>query len=283
MENLQNQDIILVEQLPVIRERLRPLKERWEQYALDAEAMVCAGETIQSVKSFRADMRKDFDELESLRKMAKKAVMEPYEQFEAVYKECVTDAYRSADAACSKKVIEVESEIKRQCEEKLREYFSELCAAAHIDFLTYEQSGVQVDLTSAKQKTPKKLREQLTSFVSGVAQDVETISMMENSEELMAEYRQSLNLSAAIHAVEDRHRRIDAEKERLNSFSEKKSAEDRTANKVDAVIAPPSVAEPVPAEDKILCCHFTARGTRGQLKKLKDFMIQEGIRYEQYS
>ena len=275
-----NQNIIQVTQLPIIQEQLRPLKERWEQYALDAEAMVCTGETIQSVKSFRTDMRKEFDELESLRKMAKKAVLEPYEQFEAIYKECVTDAYRSADAVCSRKVSEVESEIKRRCEEGLREYFLELCAAVHIDFLTYEQSGVQVDLTSAKQKTPKKLREQLMAFVSGVAQDVETISVMENSEELMAEYRQSLSLSAAIHAVEDRYRRIEEEKERLNSFSEKKTSEDHAADKVDAVIAPPSVAEPIPTEDKILCCRFTARGTRVQLKKLKDFMIQEGIRYE---
>ena len=46
-------DLIVVKQLPVIVEHLRTLKERWEQRALDAEAMVCTEETIQAVKAFR--------------------------------------------------------------------------------------------------------------------------------------------------------------------------------------------------------------------------------------
>ncbi len=71
-------DLIKVVQLPVIEEQLRTLKDRWEQYAADAESMVCTEDAIQAVKVFRADMRKEFDEVELLRKAVKKAVMGPY-------------------------------------------------------------------------------------------------------------------------------------------------------------------------------------------------------------
>ena len=80
-------ELIAVRQLPIIEEQLRTLKDRWEQRALDAEAMVCTGDTIQAVKAFRADMRREFEEVEVLRKQAKQAVMEPYNRFEAVYRE----------------------------------------------------------------------------------------------------------------------------------------------------------------------------------------------------
>ena len=62
MENL-----IVVKQLPIIEEQLHALKTLWEQRAFDAESMVCTPDTIQAVKGFRADMRKEFDGVEALR------------------------------------------------------------------------------------------------------------------------------------------------------------------------------------------------------------------------
>ena len=140
-------DLIKIVQLPVIEEQLRTLKDRWEQRALDAESMVCTEETIQSVKVFRADMRREFDEVEALRKQVKQAVMGPYEQFEAVYKDCVTAPFRRADDSCAGKVGEVEAALKRRCEEKLKDYFYELCAVHHLDWLAYERAGIKVDYT----------------------------------------------------------------------------------------------------------------------------------------
>lgn len=74
-------ELIKIVQLPVIEEKLRTLKDLWEQRALDAESMVCTEDTIQAVKAFRADIRREFDEVEALRKQVKRAVMEPYEYY----------------------------------------------------------------------------------------------------------------------------------------------------------------------------------------------------------
>ena len=271
-------ELIRVAQLPVIEERLRAMKETVDKRVGEALALVCNEETVQAVKAVRADLNKEFQVLEEQRKAAKKAVLGPYEQFEAVYKECVSDAFRAADAALKGKVDATEREIKQRCEDGLREYFAELCAAERIDFIRFEQSGVKVDMASAKQKTTKKLREQLADFVSGVARSVELISGMDYAEEIMVEFKRTLDAPAAISTVQERHRRIEAEKEAQALREEQRAREAEAVAKVEAA-APPTVEPPVEAE-QVYKCTFTVHATKPQLRKLKGFLNQEGIRYE---
>lgn len=269
-------ELIQVVQLPVIEEQLRTLKDRWEQRAHDAESMVCTEETIQAVKAFRAEMRKEFDEVEALRKAAKQAVTEPYNRFEAVYKECVTNAFQRADNACSDKISEAESEIKRRCEDGLRDYFAELCAVRNLEWLSYERAGIKVDMASAKAKTPKKLREQLAAFVKGVSEDVNAISSMEHAEEIMVEYQRCLNFPDAFSAFDNRHRRIEEQKAAQEARKAEREREAEMVRRVEA-LAPPVVAE---APEPIVKCTFTVRATKSQLRKLKEFLNMEGIKYE---
>ena len=97
-------ELIKVVQLPVIEEQLRSMKEAVDKRVEEALSLVCTEETIQTVKSARAELNKEFQALEEQRKEVKKAVLGPYERFEAVYKECVRDAFKKADAALKGKV-----------------------------------------------------------------------------------------------------------------------------------------------------------------------------------
>lgn len=271
-------DLIQVIQLPVIEERLRSLKETVDKQVTDALALVCTEETVQTVKAVRSDLNKQFQALEEQRKEVKRAVLGPYEQFEAVYKECVSDGFKRADAALKVKISDVEAEMKRRCEEGLREYFSELCTAEHVEWLTYDRAGVTVDMASAKAKTPKKLREHLAGFVSNVSRGVEMISSMDDAEEIMVEFKRTLDAAQAISTVQERHRRIEAEKEAQASRDAAQAREAEAVAKVDAA-APPVVQPPVEAE-QVYKCTFTVHATKPQLRRLKEFLNQEGIRYE---
>lgn len=274
--------LIVVKQLPIIEEQLRTLKERWEQRALDAESMVCTLDTVQAVKEFRAEMRKEFEEAEALRKAAKKAVMEPYDRLEEVYKECVTAPFQKADQVLSGKVSEVESDIKSRCEGELRDYFDELCAVHHLEWLTYEQSGIKVDMASAKAKTPKKLREQLAAFTAGVAECVDWLSTLENAGEIMAEYQKTLDAAGAIRAVKERHQRIEKAKAFQESRNTIRAQEETTVRRVEA-LAPPVVVEAMVKNpnDIIPRCTFTAYGApRWVLREVKEIFERNGIRYE---
>lgn len=278
------ESLIAVRQLPIIEEQLRTLKDRWEQRALDAEAMVCTADTIQSVKTFRAEMRKEFYEVEAQRKAVKKAIMEPYDQFEAIYKDCVTDSFHKADRACALKACSVEDDMRKRCEDGLRDYFAELCAVHHLDWLAYERAGIKVDMASAKAKTPKKLREQLASFVAGVAQGVDRISSLDDAEEIMVEFQRSLDAADAICAVQERHRRIEEQKSEQEARRAAQEQEAAMVQRVEA-LAPP-VAVPAPAPEKSLddiipVCSFTVYDTpRRVLRQIKEILNMEGIRYE---
>ncbi len=268
-------ELIKVVQLPVIEEHLRALKDQWEQRATDATAMVCTEDTIQAIKAFRADMRKEFDEVEALRKAVKKAVLEPYEEFNAVYKDCVTTAFNIADNACAEKIDAVEAEQKRRCEEGLRDYFAELCAVRHLDWLDYERAEIRVDMASAKAKTPTKLRKQIATFVAQVGDNIDRIAEMDYADEILVEFRRSLRAEDAIFAVHERHRRIEEQHAEQEARKAAQAQEAESVRRVEA-LAPPVIA----AQPKILKCTFTVRTTADKLKKLKEFLNMEEIQYE---
>lgn len=276
-------ELIKLTQLPVIEEHLRGLKEQIKSRTEEAVALICTEDTLKEVKAVRSDLRKTFDALEEQRKAVKSAIMAPYEAFEDVYKECVSAAFRTADDKLKDKITAVENDIKGRAEQAVKDYFYELCQAEHVDFLTWGQTGITVSLTDARQKTLSTLRGKVADFVVKVSQAVNAIADMENAEEIMAEYRQSLDLPQSIAAVSDRHRRIEAEKEAAERRKAQRESETAAVQRVEAV-APPTIAPPVQCiekpKEKVCKCHFTAYGTKEQLTKLKAFMIQEGIRYE---
>lgn len=275
---MSGQGLIQVTQLPIIEERLRSVKDDVDARVSEAVSLVCTEETVKAVKAARSDLNKQFQELERQRKAVKSAVLEPYERFESVYRECVSNAFRDADMKLKAKIDSVESEMKQRCEDELREYFSELCAAQHVEWLGYERAGVRVDMASARQKTPKKLREQLVQFVSRVSSDVERISEMEGAEEILVEYKRTLNAVDAIGVVHERHRRIESERAAQEARAVQMERESEAIARVEAV-APPVILEEKEPE-RFYKCAFTVRATMEKLKKLKKFLIEEGIEYE---
>lgn len=274
-EAVPEERLIVVRQLPVIEEHLRAIKEATIQRTAAALSMVCCEETLQSVKNARTELRKEFDNLETQRKQVKAAVLAPYEQFEAVYKDCVSNPFKQADAALQQKIAAVENGIKEACENGLREYFAELCEANNLDFLRYEQAGIKVDLSSARAKTPTKLRGQLEQFVVGVACDVRLIAKMDDAEEIMVEYKRSLSVAKSVAAVQERHHQVEAERA---AAAQRQEAQEQEAKVVERV---QSFAPPV-AEEKpdLLRLTFSVTDTKPRLRLLKQFLDANGYKYE---
>lgn len=271
--------LMKVTQLPVIEEHLRSRKEQTEQRVAEAMSLVCTDETLTSVKNIRAEMNREFADAETQRKAIKAAIMEKYDSFESVYRECIADPYKRADADLKDKIDATESEIKSRCEEMLLGYFRELCAVNEIDFLSFGQTGVKVDMASARAKTPKKLMEQIKLKVDGVAQDMKTIGTMgENAPEIMVEYKNNLDLSLAISVVNERHRRAEEEREAVKRHTVTPAA--RAAG--DTVAAAPQVAPKRVEQAAVerLTVSFRVTDTRERLRLLKQFLVSNGYQYE---
>ena len=273
--------LIEVRQLPVIAERLRQVKDQIEAITSEASSLVCTAETVQAVKQKRADLRKQFDELEAQRKAVKAAVMGPYEEFLKVYDECISAPFRIADNKLKEQIDSFEGELKARCEERLRQYHAEMTHVHGVEFLTFEKAmqlaKLKIGVADANAKTPKKLMDGIAEVTASVAVGVDRISRMANNAEIMAEYKKCFDVGEAVAIVEQRIRQV-AEEERqaeIRKAEEAKKAE--AVAKVEALAAP---VEKAPEEEKIFTIKFTVRCTKAQGLKLKEFLIKEGIRYE---
>lgn len=291
MSEIANKELIIVEQLPVIKNQLLSYKGNVEARVNEALSMVCTEETYKEIKKVRAELNKEYEMLEARRKEIKGQILAPYEEFEKTYKDCAGGLYADADKKLAAKIREVEDGLKQQKATDLLVYFADYRASLGIDgeFVQLADAGIKIGLSDSK----TSLRKQAAAFLDRIDKDLKVIDSMETRDEVLAEYSQGYNLSSAILTVENRHKLIEAEKKRREEMEAARAAAQVTAAKVveavneaakEEAIRPPvaaPVAEPIPNEAKVvLTCTFTVRASREKLVALKQFLNEGGYDYE---
>ena len=137
-------------------------------------------------------------------------------------------------------------------------------------------------------------------YLDRIADDLALIATMDHADEIMYEYRWSLNVSQAATTVDKRYKALEAERQRKAAAEEAARARAENQVAIEEVLAengaesvlPPPVAEPAPAPDaaptavsappaeKKYITTFKVRGTLNQLKALKAFLVEGGYEYE---
>lgn len=278
---MDKKGIIVVKQLPIIVEQLQEVKAEVTAKVEQALSLVCTEDTVKDVKKVRSDLNKELKDYEECRKAVKKAIMTPYEQFEAVYKDCISDTYKKADTELKGKIDSVENELKEQKKAEVKGYFDEYLTATGIDFVTFENANINVTLSASM----KSLKKQAKAFINKIADDLNLIYTQEHKDEILYEYKQSLNVSNAITTVANRYKAIEEAKAREEERKAREQAEAEAVAKVEEVVeavAPPTVEPIAPPveEEKTYTLKFTVRGTMPQLKALKEFLKNGGYDYE---
>ena len=274
---MDKKEMIAVKQLPIIVEQLQQVKAEVAAKVDFALRLVCTEDTVKDVKKVRSELNKELAEYEASRKAVKKAILTPYEQFEVVYKDCVSDTYKKADTELKRKIDSVENELKAQKAAEVKAYFDEYLQRKGIDFVTFESAHINVTLSASM----KSLKEQAKAFIDKIADDLALIDTQEHKDEILYEYKQSLNVSNAITMVTYRYKAIEEAKAREEERKAREQAAAEAAAKVEAV-APPTVEPIAPPveEEKTYTLKFTVRGTMPQLKALKEFLNNGGYDYE---
>lgn len=292
-ETESESSLIQVKQIPVIIENLKSVKSVIEKKVNSACEMVCTDENYKEIKKLRSELNKEFSEFESRRKAVKSEIITPYEAFETVYKDCVTNPYKKADSALKGKINATEQELKRVKYEKSMSYFEEYKKSLGIDFVTYEQVNLNITMSVSL----KKLKETIKTFLDKVMDDLKLIAIQEHKDEILYEYKQSLNVSGAITAVTNRYKTIEAEKARAEAErAEREKAEQAVSNTLDEYepfvanvpeeVAPPveEISEQPQQDEKVLSLSFKVYGTKSQLKDfaltVKQLINERGLRYE---
>ena len=275
-------DLIIVKQLPQIEEHLKELSTEIDKKVESAKSLVCTEENVKAIKQVRADLNKEFKEVEAQRKAVKEQILVPYMQFEEVYKTYISEKYKSADVDLKQKIDSTENELKKQKEQEIKDYFEEYKIANNIDFVTYEQAKINVTLTASK----KSLKEQAKVFIDKIKDDLRLIETQECKEEILVEYKQNLNVSRAIQEVANRHKLLEEEKRKQEEkvvtivSNENHEITKESHEQLEQVFSKPLEQPKTAEKEEILILRFTVRATRTKLKELKKFLEDGGYDYE---
>lgn len=262
--------LIEVKQLPVIVEQLSSIKKQFSQVVNEALELECTADTYKAVKKQRTDITAIFNALEDKRKEVKNAILAPYENFMQIYDDCVTNVYKEAKNKLDCKINDVTLSLIAEKQKEVELYFNELCISKGIDFVTFANTGIKVNLTVS----PKSLKEQAKSYLDGVQKDLELIHTQpeEKRAEMLFEYKNCFDVANAIKTVIDRHEAIEGEKERIIT----PQAEEKVDENVSEVLTAPTVEEEKVVEE-IRTMTFTVKGTLPQLKALKAYIIKNSM------
>ena len=285
--------LIVVQQLPIIKEQLHSIKAQAQQSVDEALALACTEETYKVVKERRTALNRDRKDLDARRMAVQKQIMQPFEEFDVVYKECVTNVYGPADKLLKERISEIENGLKAEKEKKVIAYFSELAKANGVEWVDYQDMVIAVTMSASL----KSLKATVKDYIDGVVKDVNCINGMENAPEIMAEYKQCRNLAVAINSVSQRKDRIAREeaerKQRLEAQLRAQEAEKAVLDVAEEELSAPQVmgTEPpvmdeqetedsqkesaeqvVTAKFTFMASTFQCRGTLAQLRGLKAFV-----------
>ena len=223
-----NPDLIVINQLPIISEQLDKVKDEIKRRTAFADTVTVSEENRQEIKKIRAAMNAEKSRLDEVYKKALEAVIAPIQVVQDKYKDCV-GVYTKANSQLKAKIDVIEDGLKLEKENSVKEYFEELVTAKKIDFISFERLGLKITLSVSE----KKLKEQVNNIVERVATDLKAIEIQENKEEILVEYKKSLNVSEAVSIVDARHKAIQAEKERKAKQAEQRARELAAAKAVE--------------------------------------------------
>lgn len=266
---------ILCASPPVITENLDSVRQGLQILLTDISTLPKNDDTLKYVKQVRANLSKEFSILETQRKEVKQQVMAPYLQAEAKYKDYISNPYKEADELLKAWVDGYQNELKDKCTKVLREYFEELCQAYDIDFLSFDDLGIVVDMTMARQKEPRKAMERIYKIVSGVREDMDSILKMDNAAQIMVEYRKHPVLSSAMTAA-SKNRQEQAQIQRY-VLNQQQRMEEKEENAAALIAAEPDLV--TETEERVNVA-FLATGSIASLKAMKAYGMSLGITFE---
>ena len=266
-------NLIVLEQLPIIKYHLEQLSIEIKEKIDRANSLYVSEDTIKDVKKVRADLNKEFNELEMQRKQVKQAIMSKYDEFEEIYKENVSNLYKQADVSLKEKIDNVENQLKLEKENELREFAEQHITANNIqDIVTFEDIGLNITLTASI----KSLKEQVLAFIEKVDADLKLIGMEEYKEEILIEYNRTLDFVDSKTKVVERHRQLEELKKQQETKLEQEKQEEKVVEKVEQVITPKEIIE----DNEVITVQFTITDTKEKILKLRDYLKENEINYE---
>ena len=273
-------ELIKLESLPVIFYQLETIGKEIDKKLADLDKLEVSEENKAEVKKRRTEINNLNTLMEEKRKDIKKAILADYEVFNEKYEKEVKIKLQNASALLSEKINTIENTQKQIGIENVKAWCREYCEFLHID-VDFEKLGLNITLTGlGKNLDGKKYKDEAKLKLDAIANDLKLIELEEYSSEILYEYNQVMDFARAKLIVVNRHQEMERIKKEQEAKSAVEEKEEEIVKVVEEIVAPVEVVEEHVEEEKITLS-FTVTATKTQLKKLKAFLISEGIEYEE--
>jgi len=258
-----------IESLGEITSNISKVKEYAKSLNDYYKNIIFTDESITIAKDEKKKVNKFKNEIAQYRKDIINQFNEPIRKFEQLGKETeliLKDTYDTIN----NQVIVYENKQKELKEQEIREFFEEYKISRKVDFIEFEQANINVTLSASV----KSLKEQAKLFIDKIFDDVQLINLEEYKEEILVEYKQTLNISKSIITVKNRKAMIEEQK-RINE--ELKKEEDllkenfsHFPKQEETILQAPKIESST--EEKLFTTTFTVRATKEKLKLLREYM-----------
>ncbi len=265
------------------------LKKEITTASQEYEASVYTDETIMDAKKDRAKLRKFIDAMNSERTRIRKKLLEPDEVFGAQIKELT--------GIIEKAIINIDDQVKdyerRQREEKtakVRDFYEENINDL-IDILPFEKV-FRPEYANAS-TTMKSIKEEILALIQKVDEGLAIINEVDSpyAGEMKEIFLQTYDIGKAmaernrLEAAAQKRKEYEAEQARKKAEREA-SLKAETARVIGAGKGRAVIQQSKPGpeietvEDPVHVIDFRVHATAVQLTKLKEFLKNEGIRFE---
>lgn len=272
-EELNLNEIIKIQHLPEIFEQLEKVGKFVDEKLKGVTDLKATDANKSNLKDKRTEITNTLEILENKRKEIKKAIETPYDVFNAKYTKEVKEKLENASKTLTGKINFIEDTQKKLKEECLRNYFEEYKTSKNIDFITFEQMHLNIILST----TETKYKSDIAKFIDKVSDELELINLQSSKDEIMYEYKKTLDLANSIKIVQERKMAIERAAEENAKKELLAKQQQAKVDEIKKVVLTGPVKE---EKEEIFQLTFKVRGTKKQLVLLKNFLNEGGYDYE---
>ena len=274
--------------LPEVQWNNEELKKEIAEKAAEYKNIAYTAEQSTDMRKDRAKLNALVTAFEDQRKRVKKFYNEPYTKFEDQVKEVLAPA-REAIALIDKGLDEIEKKYRADRKAKMQELYEKYVC---------DLRGLVPFTRTVKEEyykkafTDKKLEQAYIDFFGRIREDMKALEELPERfrDKALLKYVESFSLSDALRegkrleelekAMEERRRNQEAEEAARDAVKQREEPQARPQAQAQQQEAP--ITEPVNTaneEEPIISLDFRAWGTKAQLMGLRQYMIDNNIKF----
>lgn len=278
--------LIRIDALPAVEEFFSSMRDPVARRITEILSAECTEETRRDAEQARAEVRRFKADIKDA---LKKAEAQLYEPWNKVLERAgdITALCDHADMELKCRIDTIKVKLKKEKFDEVEAYFNEKRGVLGLDWLDFGSVVPNIRLNDSL----TALRKAIDQKLDRISADVMAILAMEHNAEIMAEYKDTLDLAASMKIVKFRLEREAEEAARIAALADKKREEaERIHNvqkaaetheeKTEQLHAPEvksATGGTVDSDTKRYNMTFTVSGTLDELKALKKWLYENNI------